>query len=386
MRKLKETLARNIPTESVTSHHTISIMAHTQPCPLPQEDGVQETAYEPLIGQLRSMLGSNTFFDVTIAVPANFESSRVLTSPTGTPNTAATASDPDDYFTYNNNVFPRVVLSPEHPMAMTIAGPPSPRTAVPPSSIQISILERYLPPPTLPEYTDLFGLEGPSVLVDRLFELSPRNGTLIFVYPTARGATQFSARCLHPVIDPLLRTLISVHDLSNDLGPSVTRMLTAPLDANSSRGGLMDFDRLQAKIAALLTRLNRPARPTATAAAPATTTTASHRAPTTRPTPTFTLAHATAHSVVLDPATWIPWWLQQQKARIENVVDRYYQRGHRVPNESVLSSRSLAWKIMNGLKDLAHPRDELAVGGGLPQGAVEDRGIEVGVFAVVRSS
>merc|ERR1712000_476559 len=76
-----------------------------------------------------------------------------------------------------------------------------------PSSIHVSVLERYIPPTTAQEVNDFFTLSRRSYLADRLLELSSNNGTLLLVYPTRRRGSTFANRYVGPVIEPFLRQL-----------------------------------------------------------------------------------------------------------------------------------------------------------------------------------
>lgn len=326
----------------------ISVVRQTQPCPLASEDG-STGCYPTLMTMLGNHLSGSNSFDVTHAVPRSMDTPTILDDPSITPS--AERSGSEDYF--NLNVFPRIAFTPDPSTTL-----PSPRTIVPPASIHASIFERYIPPPTWTEYQTLFHPVGPSALVDRLLELSPHNGTLIFTYPTAQGAADFKNHFLHPLIDPLLRTLINIHGLSADFGPSITRTFAG---ANQ----LDHFPVLRSKMQRLMHDLNKKDLSTSASSGSGSA---------------FTLAHSSTHTIPLPRRTWVPWWVSQEKPRIRKAIDAYYAQGRRVPDERVLSSGSLLYQVLDGLQARRYGSVEEEQG---TQG--EAGGVEVGMFVVVRS-
>ncbi|KAI9781513.1 MAG: hypothetical protein M1839_005928 [Geoglossum umbratile] len=123
----------------------------------------------------------------------------------------------------------------------------SPNPILPPSSQHISLLERYIPPPSPSGDQSMFSSSS-SILFDRLFELSPNGGSMLFIYPTRTGAREFCRHYLGPVIEPLLRRLMVLHQLPPHLLMSIQKM-TAVDD-------MMEFEDLHAKLQGLRDSIN----------------------------------------------------------------------------------------------------------------------------------
>lgn len=226
---------------------------------------------------------------------------------------------------------------------------------VPPHSVHISVLERYLPPPSAQEYRDLFCPSRPSFLVDRLCELSPDGGSLLFIYPTKKGASTFKSQYLGPILDPLLRQLVVVNGLSADVGRYLGKLSTV--------SQMDDFATMKANIIALCEALSSPSSQ-------------------------FQVADAGRASVNLDRNLWADWFIHQEKARMKEVLSLYWQNGRRPPVNKVLSSGGagglmgdkevssamLLSEIFDGIRKRPYGEDN------------EPRdGVELGVFVIRRT-
>lgn len=315
-------------------------MCYTQPCPL----SAAETAFDPILADMESNAKRmGKYIEVTYQMPPKFNMSQIPSSPAATPTTGQGMVD---YF--STHVYTRGIVAHDYEAAMAQAGSSSPRPAVAPGSINVAMLERYIPPPSLDEYTNLFSTDMPSALVDRLFELSPKNGTFVFVYPTADGARTFFSTYLRPLLDPLLRTIASTHNLSADLPVSVGALA-------SLHGDLLPFDRTISKLTALLRKLSRPAS-------------IPHQ-PNARPTPTFTLVHSDRSVVDIGKDALVHWWLEQEKGRIRKAVDRYFH------TRRAESTMGMTAKIEDGLRKRDYNDYD-----------AERSGIEVGLYVIRRTS
>ena len=284
------------------------------------------------------------YIDVTHAVPPHFNMALLPSSPMGTPNPV---SGQMDYFSMS--VFSKAVVALHHDDVLKTPVPSSPHPIVPPNTVGVTLLERYIPPSTPQEFLDLFSMEAPSVLVDRLIELAPDGGMMVFIYPTLNGANAFASRYLGPLLDPLLRTMISIHGLTTDLSQEIGKM--AAVDS------MFSFEKLVRKITFLLPRLGRT-----TAGA----TTAIRK---------YTLVQSSRQVVDIARPTWTEWWLQQEAPRIREVLRRYYKRGSRLPQRRDVTEGGLAREVLDGVKGRSYgpydkPRD----------------GVEVGVFVIKRSA
>lgn len=252
----------------------------------------------------------------------------------------------DDYF--NMSVFSKAVIAVDHHTASNASVPSSPHPVVAPSSVGVSLLERFVPPTNLQEYLDLFSRDSPSVLVDRLVELTPDDGRLIFIYPTAHGAATFASRYLGPLLDPILRTMVGIHELTADMGAEVGKMAVVEhMDA---------FEKTAQKINFLLRHMNRGNSRSG-------------------PPPKYFLEYSSKETVQLERKAWTEWWMHQETPRIREVMNRYFQRAVRLPQSKEITAGSLVREILTGVGNRAYadydaPRE----------------GIEVGVFVIRRTA
>lgn len=287
---------------------------------------------------LQRKLEQGQFLEITYAVPPKFNMNLLPKSPMATPSIT---SGEIDYFSMN--VFSKAVVAVDHSVAIHSAVPSSPRPVVPPSTVGITCLERYIPPSTIEEYTDLFSTDGPSALVDRLTELSPNGGNLIFIYPTNFGASTFTSKYLNPLLDPLLRTMIQIHNLSADLGKHVGTMAAV--------SKMLAFEHMTRKINLLFRKLNRMA----------------HH-------PKFTLVQSSKERVQLDRKVWMEWWMHQETSRIKEEVRNYYKRGSRLPQGKEKTESALVWEILDGMQMRDYDDHD-----------ARREGVEVGVFVIKRT-
>ena len=328
--------------------NVVNILCHSQPCPLSREEYVT-TAFPGVVTSIQNKIGgSGRYIDVVHAVPIKFNMTQIPSSPATTPSARSSGTIPNDYFSMN--VFAKAVVAMDHHDALNTSVPSSPHPVVAPSSIGVSLLERFIPPSSAAEYIDLFSSDAPSVLVDRLFELSSTGGSLIYIYPTASGATTFATKYLGPLLDPLLRTMVGIHGLSADFGAGVGKM--AAVDK------ILPFDGMLRKISVLLRKLNRGSSVGSL-----------------HPVSKYKLIQSSTRIVQLDRKVWTEWWTHQEKGRISTVVDRYFQRGYRLPMREGVTAGALVREILDGIKsrdyaDYDAPRE----------------GVEVGVFVIKRSA
>jgi hypothetical protein len=219
----------------------------------------------------------------------------------------------------------------------------------PPNSVHVSLLERHLPPTTREEFQDFFSSDNRSYLVDRLTELQDGSwgptGGLLLVYPTLSGAKTFKTYYKDPVLDPLLRRIISLRGLTTKAGEALGRM--DALDV------MMDFDDMQSAIERICRGLE--ARSTVTGRASR-----------------FTLEHAERIEIVLEKRTWIQQFIAQESLRMKQDLIDYQKSGQRMPEKGFEASpAALAREVEDGI------RNTREVSGGI--------GIEMGVFVIRRA-
>ncbi len=328
----------------------IHVMCHTQPCPLsnttvdaPTTPNVT-SAFAGLVSAIQNKIDSTgRWIDIVHAVPLRFSMAQIPTSPASTPNVQ---NQPSGYF---DNVFSKAVAAIDQYDTQNSSVPSSPRPIVAPASINVSLLERFIPPSSAEEYLNLLTTDGPSVLVNRLIELSPQSGSLVFIYPTSIGAQTFATTYLGPLLHPLLRTMVSIHSLSMDFGAGVGKI--AAVDQ------MLPFENMNRKLQILLRRLGRG------------TSTAQRTAP------KFILIESSRQVVQIDREVWTEWWIQQETGRIRTVVQRYLERGVMLPVGKDVTGAPLVQEVLDGVRsrkyaDYDAPRD----------------GVEVGVFVIKRTA
>jgi len=338
-------VVENIATASMPSN-PLRVLSHALPSPSPTGH-----IFPHLISAIHDSTPTSptVWINVFHAIPGRFNLADLPTSPPATPGPSVGG---EDYFT--QKVFDSAVPIADYSDDLSSL-PRSPRPAVPPSSIDVSIVERYIPPPTVHEYAQMFKENGPSILVDRLVELSPDNGTLIFIYPTRTGAQTFLRDYLAPILDPLLRSLCVVHGLSSELSETLGGM--------QSVSHLDSHDQLTRQVGRLCNFLTQRS----------TTLQRFHgrRAH-------FTLAYA-AHKEVFPPRDiWArDWWTKQEKPRVRRVVARCVAEASKKSSnehyERPATPAELVQQLLSAVCKKAYA-----------EGREPTRGIEVSVFVIRR--
>ncbi|KAF8458574.1 hypothetical protein BDZ91DRAFT_665976, partial [Kalaharituber pfeilii] len=171
---------------------------------------------------------------------------------------------------------------------------------LPPNSLHLSILERFIPPNCVADDANMFSPSA-SILVDRLVELNDNGGTLLFIYPTKKGARQFVKNTLGPVLDPLLRKLMVLYGLREDLLWRIRNM--------SAVEGMADWDDLKLRVEKLTQSLSKAGLP-------------------------VKVAHAEPARVRLNDESWREWWSQQEQMRIREIVKRHFANMPPLPEKT----------------------------------------------------
>lgn len=370
------TVVANI--DVAATNYVVYTLCHTQPCPLtnimmkPKDEnkppvfigdikvpvqttemiGPVATTFQVIEAAIQDSADpGGLYIDITYAVPVKFNMNHIPNSPVTTPNIGASGAD---YFSMN--VFPKAVVAMDHHHALNTSVPSSPHPVVAPSSISVSLLERFIPPSSTEEYLHLFAMDAPSVLVDRLVELSPRGGMLVFVYPTLQGATTFSSRYLGALLDPLLRNMVGLYNLSADFACGIGKAAAVHQ--------MLPYEKMLRKLSALLRQLERGIT-----------------APN-RPKPRYKIMHSNTQIVPLERKEWTQWWIHQESERIAKVVNTYFNKGLMLPHKMNFSgdiedvtASDLVREVCDGVKERPYAECD----------AVRE-GIEVGVFVVKRTA
>lgn len=292
---------------------------------------------------------TTTWINVFHALPGRFN---LVDLPRSPPTTPGQPFQGEDYFT--QKVFDTAVTVADYHTDLSLL-PRSPRPAVPPGSVNLAIVERYIPPTSTLEFVSMFDVNAPSILVDRLVELSPGNGTLLFIYPTRSGAKTFAQDYLAPVLDPLLRSLAMLHGLPMAFCDAVGRLPV--IDQ------MLDYDELESRMRQLCSQLSKTSR-------------SSHSISS-----RYEMVHASTGLVHPMRSIWASkWWIKQEKERLREQTSRWTQDAQsrrkadtRGVERSVASAEVLG-QLFSGLDTRSYPA-----------GQPPNRGIEVGVFVIRRT-
>jgi hypothetical protein len=317
----------------------VKVLSHALPCP-----SVTGHIFSQLIATIHDMTATSTsWINVFHALPGRYTLSDLPKSP---PTTPGPAIGGDGYFT--SKVFDSAVAIPDYQLHSKLL-PASPRPVVPPGSINISIVERYIPPTNTNEYGEMFALKGRSLLYDRLSELSVDSGTLFFVYPTKTGAKTFMQQYLGPIIEPLLRTVTVVHDLHSDLGRSLGQM--------GSVNYLDEYEQLEAHVRSFCEKVAERAN---------------SQQGSLNEQCSYEVTHAAKEETMLKRSVWADdWWIKQEKPRIRDTVTKYFRKAKKLPTGE-LTGPHLLQEILEGVSTREY------------QDGPPTRGVEVGVFIIQR--
>ncbi|KAF2095745.1 hypothetical protein NA57DRAFT_44139 [Rhizodiscina lignyota] len=323
----------------------LKVLSHALPSP-----SVTGHAFPRIINRILEQLAPKptTWVNVFHAVPGRFN---LVDLPTSPPTTPGNPNEGEDYFT--TKVFDSAVPVSDY-ASEAVPIPRSPRPAVPPGSINVAIVERYIPPPSPTEVSRLFDQTGRSILSDRLVELSPNNGLLFFVYPTKTGGKTFVTEYLGPVLEPLLRSMSIINELSSDLGSSLHHMAAADHMTSYAElaASVEHFCRQLSTSSNALSRFH-PDRKTS-----------------------YSIIYSSKEEVAISREDWSAnWWIKQEKPRVRQIVGKYFRLSHKMPAdaEEVIPT-AMIQEILDGVASKSQPNAR-------PRG-----GIEVGVFVIKKST
>lgn len=320
--------------------NVLKVLSHALPTPT-----IPGHAFPAIINAIRNRLPSPlVWINLLHAVPKNL--SEVPTSPISTPGVPLTG---EDYFT--TKIFDSATRAVDYEKT-TSPSEIGPYSLAPPSSVNVSIVERYIPPASSKEFAELFSPARSSILIDRMVELTPNDGVLLFIYPTRQGATTFMNEYLGPLIDPLLRSIVVVNGLSADLSTSIGTM--------EAKDKLHTYEDMKRK----MTRICH----TMSSASPEVLQRL-HGGQA-----SFSLVHAAKHKVEFSREIWADWWVKQEKPRVRSTVAKYFRLAQKLPEDAEVTPVNLVQEILDGV--LTKRTAELS----------DDRGIEVGVFVIKRGA
>lgn len=308
-------------------------------------------AFEAVVEAIQAERNTDdtSYITLTHAVPPKFEMKDLPTSPPATPNLAQWGGDYFGQQIFSNAATVSTYHS--HKSLLNSQAPPSPNTIVAPSSIDLCVLERYIPPTSSYEYADFFDSRSHSILVDRLAELSVRGGRLLLLYPTKIGAETFMSAYLNPILDPFLREFIFVNQLFFQLGTTLGTM--------SAVDSMLSFETMEAKVQSLCKALSKKLL---------------LRGGPGGPTSVYTVVDSSKGASTIAGKTWKEWFVNQELPRIKENLFEYAKSGGRMPPEDGHYQKTpsvLARHVVNAIQE------STLVSGGVP--------IELGMFVIERT-
>ena len=203
----------------------------------------------------------------------------------------------------------------------------------------------------------MFDSNGPSILIDRLIELSPNNGSLMLIYPTRTGAETFMQEYLSPILDPILRSFAVTQRFPAGLNRALSSMISVD--------HLLDHETLQHRMAALCARLTQRSS-------------AAERFHGRRP--HLTLSYASKQLVDLRRDAWArDWWTKQEKPRIREALVKHAREAQKLPDKDFGGDKKPASELLQELLHLVETKEYDA-------GKEPIHGVEVSVFVITRSS
>ena len=303
---------------------------------------------DKVVEDIQSQFTMPPYITITHAYFQAISMDEVPASPPATPN--AHHSSNDDYF-HDHTIFTHAATVPAYhfPTGVFSAIVPRPSNIIAaPSSIHVSILERYIPPTTAREVQDFFTLSRRSYLADRLLELSSSNGSLLLIYPTKKGGQTFADQYIGPIIEPFLRQFVLLNSLYTNIATELGKM--------AAIAEMRTFEEMTALLTGMCEAL-------------------AQRAPARSLPSRYEIVHAETAEVILDRELWKDWYIEQEKPRLrQNLVD-YHKSGGRMPSRSgqiETTPGMLAREVVEGI------RQSREAGGNV--------GLEVGVFVIQRST
>ncbi|KAF2753463.1 hypothetical protein EJ05DRAFT_490155 [Pseudovirgaria hyperparasitica] len=335
-------IVANLTSMSDLRRDKIQILTHALPCPSAQ--GHVFPHIIRAVNDCASRMHTDTeamrtvWISVYHAVPGRFNMADLPTSPPSTPGPAIGG---EDYFA--TKILDNAVTITDYQGELQRI--PSPQPVATPGSVHVSIVERYIPPTKPTEFAEMFSLTARrSLLLDRLVELSPDNGTLLFIYPTENGARTFIDEYLNPVMEYAIRELMMTQKLPSDMA--------AALGRTESASRLLEFARVRSNLETLCAQLNNPLHPLGHWGI-------------LRPA-RYTLIASSRQEVTVDRAVWAQeWWTKQEKTRIREILAG-------LPAKSPMSSGVMMQRFID---EIAHREARLPT-----------KGIEVCVFMIVKTA
>lgn len=328
-------VVNNLDREGGSSGH-LKVLSHALPTPSPAGH-----AFPAVIDAIENSTNPSSIVWINVwhAVSGRFSLEDLPKSP---PSTPAPPGGGEDYFT--TKVFNMAVEVPDYSKQTPKTQPllQAPQPAISPASIDVSIVERYIPPGSTAEFAELFSTTGRSFLSDRLIELSPDQGTLLFIYPTRVGGETFKNDYIGPILDPLLREMGTAHDLSTNILIDIGHMVA--IDK------LLTFSDMTERLTEYLRSLSGGDRSTPVGRF-------------SRFDANYSIVHSSAQEVKLDRDVWArDWWNKQEKAKIQQAFqDHHQEKSTIVGGKKTSKVTAQVAKAIQETKDAAQSGNDLAL-------------------------
>lgn len=309
-------VVNNIDKEGGSSGH-LKILSHA--LPTPSSSG---HAFPAVIEAIENSTNPSSIVWINVwhAVSGRFSLEDLPKSP---PSTPAAPGGGEDYFT--TKVFNMAVEVPDYSRQSPKTLPllQTPRPAISPASIDVSIVERYIPPGSTIEFEELFSLTGRSFLGDRLIELSPDYGTLLFIYPTRAGGETFKKDYIGPILDPLLREMGTTYDLSTNI--------LIDIGAMTAIDKLLTYQEMLERLTEYLRGLSGGDRSTP-------------HGRFSRAEVNYSIINSSRQEVKLDRDVWArDWWNKQEKGKIQKAFqDHHVERAALAAKKPAAASKASA--------------------------------------------
>ena len=319
----------------------------SQVLPPNASDQRETKTYEMVCDHLQRTMPEPRYISITHALTVS--SSQVVEdfpkSPPATPN----FNGGDSYFG-DQTVFTHAAQVPVHHEfrvpGLNLAAPPQRHIMI--AEANLTILERFIPPTSSEETKDFFNADScRSYLADRLPELSLDAGSLLLLYPTRTGAETFTRQYVGPILDPLLRELTILKGMNTNAAERLGRM--------KAISSMYEFGDMKKKTTDLCASLNA-------------------RVAIQKSRTKFAVVHSDTARIVLDRATWMTWFVEQEQQRMKQDLVEYHRDGGKLPDREVNKSELTAGMLAREIADSFRKSN-------IPAG---DAAIEVGVFVIRR--
>ena len=265
-------------------------------------------------------------------------------------SSATTPRDDNSEWYFASHVIASAVLSRDY-------GSDEKQDAVPPmvvpSSLHLAIVERFIPPSSEKEVHDTINPQANVLLVERLRELSTKNGCLLFLYPTSAGAETFKIKYLGNCLDPILRAMMVRYNLTDNFCSTVNKMQAV--------GAIPSYGELCLKMESLCSMLNTEENKTADSRVVESAQ--------------YAVAHTSRAEVPFSLQKLIKWWISQEKPRVKREIQQYVKsprRTARIHGPDDIHPSALVQEVMESLMKKAESLESEAR-------------IELGVFVIRKS-